>query len=33
MGPISLDIFCRVIDNYGDAGVCLHLARSLRAAP
>ena len=29
MGPISLDIFCRVIDNYGDAGVCLHLARSL----
>ena len=26
---ISLDIFCRVIDNYGDAGVCLHLARSL----
>ena len=29
MGPIHLDIFCRVIDNYGDAGVCLHLARSL----
>ncbi len=26
---ISLDIFCWVIDNYGDAGVCLHLARSL----
>lgn len=29
MARISLDIFCRVIDNYGDAGVCLHLARSL----
>lgn len=26
---ISLDIFCDVIDNYGDAGVCLHLARNL----
>lgn len=26
---ISLDIFCNVIDNYGDAGVCLHLARAL----
>lgn len=24
-----IDIFCKVIDNYGDAGVCLHLARSL----
>ena len=30
---ISLDIFCRVIDNYGDAGVCLHLARSLSQIP
>lgn len=27
--PVSLDIFCNVIDNYGDAGVCLHLARTL----
>lgn len=26
---ISVDIFCNVIDNYGDAGVCLHLARTL----
>lgn len=26
---ITLDIFCNVIDNYGDAGVCLHLARTL----
>ena len=26
---ISIDIFCKVIDNYGDAGVCLHLARTL----
>lgn len=26
------DIFCRVIDNYGDAGVCLRLARQLQQA-
>lgn len=26
---ITLDIFCDVIDNYGDAGVCLHLSRNL----
>lgn len=26
---LTLDIFCKVIDNYGDAGVCLHLARTL----
>jgi uncharacterized repeat protein (TIGR03837 family) len=26
------DIFCHVIDNYGDAGVCLRLARKLAAA-
>lgn len=26
---LSFDIFCDVIDNYGDAGVCLHLAREL----
>ena len=25
----AIDIFCAVVDNYGDAGVCLHLARSL----
>lgn len=25
----SIDIFCDVIDNYGDAGVCLHLAENL----
>lgn len=25
----SLDIFCDVIDNYGDAGVCLHLSRTM----
>lgn len=28
----SLDIFCDVIDNYGDAGVCLHLARTLSSS-
>lgn len=26
---LKLDIFCTVIDNYGDAGVCLHLARTM----
>jgi uncharacterized repeat protein (TIGR03837 family) len=25
----TVDLFCRVIDNYGDAGVCLRLARAL----
>jgi len=25
------DIFCRVIDNYGDVGVCWRLARQLAA--
>ena len=25
----SFDIFCTVLDNYGDAGVCLRLARDL----
>lgn len=25
----TVDIFCRVIDNFGDAGVCLRLARQL----
>ena len=27
--PMRWSIFCRVIDNYGDAGVCLRLAREL----
>ena len=33
MNPIhSVDIFCRVIDNFGDAGVCWRLARALARA-
>lgn len=28
--PRSADIFCRVIDNFGDAGVCWRLARRLQ---
>lgn len=28
---LTFDIYCRVIDNYGDAGVCLRLARALHA--
>ncbi len=27
--PVGVDIFCRVIDNFGDAGVCWRLARRL----
>ncbi len=27
--PITADIFCRVVDNYGDIGVCWRLARRL----
>ena len=27
--PLQLDIFCRVIDNFGDAGVCWRLAQRL----
>ncbi len=27
--PFTVDVFCRVIDNFGDAGVCLRLARAL----
>ena len=27
--PISCDIFCHVVDNFGDAGVCWRLARTL----
>lgn len=29
--PTRLDIFCRVIDNYGDIGVCWRLARQFAA--
>src|SRR5690606_35599259 len=29
--PIRLDIFCRVVDNYGDIGVCWRLARQIAA--
>ncbi|MCK9509773.1 MAG: elongation factor P maturation arginine rhamnosyltransferase EarP [Pigmentiphaga sp.] len=28
-GPPAVDLFCRVIDNYGDIGVCWRLARRL----
>ena len=27
--PVSCDIFCKVIDNYGDIGVTWRLARQL----
>lgn len=30
MTPNGADIYCRVIDNYGDIGVCWRLARQLR---
>jgi len=29
--PRRFDVFCRVVDNYGDAGVCWRLARELSA--
>jgi uncharacterized repeat protein (TIGR03837 family) len=29
--PLSLAIFCRVVDNYGDIGICWRLARQLQA--
>lgn len=29
--PLSIDIFCRVVDNYGDIGVCWRFARQLAA--
>ena len=29
--PFTWDIFCRVVDNFGDAGVCWRLARQLAA--
>lgn len=28
-GRLSIDLFCRVVDNYGDIGVCWRLARQL----
>ncbi|MFA5521838.1 MAG: elongation factor P maturation arginine rhamnosyltransferase EarP [Castellaniella sp.] len=31
--PLSFDIFCRIIDNLGDAGVCWRLARQLVRHP
>ncbi|MBL8286421.1 MAG: elongation factor P maturation arginine rhamnosyltransferase EarP [Rubrivivax sp.] len=31
-GALRWDIFCRVIDNFGDIGVCWRLARQLAAA-
>lgn len=31
--PRSFDIFCRVIDNYGDIGVCWRLAQQLARHP
>jgi uncharacterized repeat protein (TIGR03837 family) len=29
--PITLAIFCKVVDNYGDIGICWRLARQLQA--
>ncbi|HET8598539.1 MAG TPA: elongation factor P maturation arginine rhamnosyltransferase EarP [Castellaniella sp.] len=29
MNALRFDLFCRVVDNYGDAGVCWRLARQL----
>jgi hypothetical protein len=28
--PLSLAIFCKVVDNYGDIGICWRLARQLQ---
>ena len=28
---LRLDLFCRVVDNYGDIGICWRLARQLQA--
>jgi uncharacterized repeat protein (TIGR03837 family) len=33
MPKLSFDIFCRVVDNFGDIGVCWRLSRQLAAAP
>jgi hypothetical protein len=32
MRPMRWDIFCQVIDNHGDLGVCWRLAAQLAAA-
>src|SRR5690606_4405086 len=33
-GPMpAVDLFCRVVDNFGDIGVCWRLARQLAASP
>ena len=29
LAPLQWDIFCRVIDNFGDIGVCWRLATQL----
>lgn len=29
VGPVHADVFCKVIDNFGDLGVCWRLARQL----
>jgi hypothetical protein len=31
MSVLRWDVHCRVIDNYGDAGVCWRLSRQLAA--
>ena len=33
MERLSFDIFCRVVDNFGDIGVCWRLAKQLIAMP
>lgn len=33
MAPLGFDIFCRVVDNFGDIGVCWRLSRQLAAMP
>ena len=31
--PLSWDVFCRVVDNFGDIGVCWRLSRQLAGRP
>src|SRR3546814_13281781 len=33
MPGLSFDIFCRVVDNFGDIGVCWRLCKQLAAMP
>lgn len=33
MPKLSFDIFCRIVDNFGDIGVCWRLSRQLAALP